>query len=126
MSTAEKELKDLQKRIIGVLRKLSIYWPPKRRARNAAKVQVENGSFLNGKPKYKTMFKCAKCGNLTEKGEMDHIEPVIDPITGFVDWNTYIIRLFVDESGYELKCEDCHHQKSNTENKTRRATKKQS
>jgi hypothetical protein len=39
---------------------------------------------------------------------MDHIVPVVDPIRGFVDWDEYIDRLFVEMDGYRCLCKQCH------------------
>lgn len=56
---------------------------------------------------------------------MDHIDPVIDIDIGFVDWNTYIERLFVGVEGWQLLCTGCHQLKTSLEQEYRRATKKE-
>jgi 5-methylcytosine-specific restriction endonuclease McrA len=68
------------------------------------------------------MYKCANCSKIFNRGEiqLDHVAPVIDPTTGFIDWNTYISRLFADESGWQVLCRGCHQAKSNAENRVRR------
>ena len=43
---------------------------------------------------------------------MDHRSPVVDPQTGFVDWNTYIERMYREEEDYDCLCDECHSQKS--------------
>lgn len=60
----------------------------------------------------RVMYRCAECGRLffdyeylpaknglkkTSMVAIDHIEPIVDPKTGFVDWNTYIDRCFNGE-----------------------------
>jgi hypothetical protein len=55
---------------------------------------------------------------------LDHIEPVVDPHLGFVDWNNYIERLFCEASGFQVLCKTCHSAKSKRENEIRRLTKK--
>jgi DNA-directed RNA polymerase beta' subunit len=74
----------------------------------------------------KTMYKCNSCGGNFEAKDthMDHIESVIDVQVGFVDWNTYISRLFVDVDGYQLLCSGCHLIKTTMENEMRREFKK--
>lgn len=54
------------------------------------------------------------------KSECDHIESVVEVGVGFVDWNTYIERLFCTEDGYQILCSDCHKEKSLKENKKRK------
>ena len=45
----------------------------------------------------------------------DHREPIVDPSVGFVDWNTWIERCFIELNGYDALCYDCHTIKSNKE-----------
>ena len=70
-------------------------------------------------------FECAECkGHFPQKlMAADHINPVVDPSVGFVDWNTFIDRLFIELEGYQALCKDCHTLKTNKEKdvaKTRR------
>ena len=51
--------------------------------------------------------------------EIDHIDPVIDPKTGFVDFNTYIARRWVPAECYQALCKDCHSKKSAEEDEER-------
>lgn len=44
----------------------------------------------------------------------DHIIPVVGP-EGFIDFNTFITRLFVEKDGYQALCEKCHAQITNKE-----------
>lgn len=119
----EQRLKSL---IIAKLREASRYWPPKKKARDAAKVKVEIGKFKNGKPKTALKYKCNSCAQLFDREDthMDHIEPVIDPLIGFQDWNTYIFRLFVMEDKFQCLCSNCHKDKTKKENEVRKKIKK--
>lgn len=67
------------------------------------------------------VYKCAFCGGEfgPKQVHVDHIQPVIDPNQGFVDWNTYIERLFCNYDGWQVLCIDCHQIKSTAENATR-------
>lgn len=67
-------------------------------------------------------YKCAHCqGEFTSTNiEVDHINPVVDPKIGFVDWNTYITRLFCEKSNYQALCKTCHKIKSAQEKKERK------
>jgi 5-methylcytosine-specific restriction endonuclease McrA len=72
-------------------------------------------------------YQCAHCKQIFGRQEIavDHIAPVICPKAGFVDWNTYIARLFVPKGKLQVLCRtNCHQTKSNKENKTRRQVKK--
>lgn len=55
---------------------------------------------------------------------MDHVLPVVDPVIGFVDWNTYIPRMYPMEDGFQPLCNTCHDVKTLSENKGRRRKKK--
>lgn len=121
-----RKRKTLQQLIIPRLRDLSRYWYEKKEARNAAKVKVEIGTFANGKPKFKVMFRCESCqGTFDIKDtHMDHKVPVIDPDIGFIDWNTYIARLFTTKDNYACLCTECHASKTFLENEIRKEARK--
>lgn len=75
------------------------------------------------------VYKCACCGAEGPKtlpplegrkrrrnnAAVDHINPVIDPAVGFVDWDTVIERLFCEVEGFQVLCWACHHAKTNEE-----------
>ena len=46
---------------------------------------------------------------------VDHIDPVVDPIIGFVDLNTYFNRLWCSRSNLQKICGECHRIKTNAE-----------
>lgn len=46
---------------------------------------------------------------------VDHIDPVVDPEVGFVDFNTYIKRMWCDPSKLQKICGECHRKKTNEE-----------
>jgi 5-methylcytosine-specific restriction endonuclease McrA len=50
--------------------------------------------------------------------EVDHIIPVVDPKVGFVDWNTFIERLFTERDNFQTLCKPCHKKKSRAEKAT--------
>lgn len=120
-------------KIMGMARKLFRYHPLRKQAKDRAKVAPYT-------------FKCEKCGNLhfnppknvskasqdkaAELGaywgkvHVDHIDCVVDPLIGFVDWNTYFNRLFCSLDNLQVLCEDCHKEKSGKENEIRRKNRK--
>lgn len=115
----------LQGFIIPKLRNIARMWPEKNKARARAARKVKVGVFKNGKDELRTMFECSACKEVFPKEEtqMDHTEPVVE-VSGFVDWNTYISRLFCDANGYTCMCKSCHLIKSLSENDERREIKK--
>lgn len=59
-------------------------------------------------------------GNKKPNVFVDHIEPVVNPETGFVSWDEYIERLFVEEDGLQVLCKECHDKKTKEEKERRR------
>lgn len=108
------------------LRNIARMWPEKNKARAKAVRRVPVGTFKNGKTEYRTMYECAVCHELFTKEEtqMDHIISVVDPATGFIDWNTYIERLFCGAENYACLCKADHFLKTSLENEERREVKK--
>lgn len=99
----------LQTFVMGVLRRASVRWPP----RNVVRLQARRE---RGK------YECAGCGELfgPKVIKIDHIDPVIDPVTGFTTWDNHISRLFCGADGLQVLCKPCHDEKSKEENKIRR------
>jgi len=95
--------------IVGALRRASSRWGPKNDAKGKARVR-------------RGEYECALCKTLgpatlpPEEGKKrrrnnaaaDHINPVVDPRIGFVDWNTFIERLFCEVDGFQILCHECH------------------
>ena len=82
-------------------------WPLKYEALREAQV----GKKINeASGRIAMHFKCAECdGEFPNKQvAVDHIEPVVDPTIGFVDWNTFIERLYIELEGFQVLCHDCH------------------
>jgi hypothetical protein len=104
---------DKQKWVINALRRISYRWPPRWAAKVAAR--IERGKY-----------RCAMCDQpVRDKDvEMDHVQPVVDPLTGYVNLDVYVDRLLPQEEGWQCLCQDCHYKKSGKENKVRRKTKK--
>lgn len=111
------------------------------------KIWQYSGEYKESKLKYKVdimLFKCNICKCLMyegtsqasldkyidkygksvimETGQLDHIEPVVDPKEGFRDWNNWIDRLFLNRMQY--LCKPCHKSKSLDENLIRKAVRK--
>lgn len=83
-------------------------------------------------------YVCAECGDVgpatlpPDSGQsrrrnnaaVDHIDPVVCPTTGFVDWNTYIDRMFLEIEGYQVLCYKCHGTKTRDERAVRTEMRK--
>lgn len=108
--------------IIAVLRQGTRRYPPKYETLNAAKTEKK----INPKTKRLAQhYACAKCKKDWPQKEVqtDHILPVVDPGQGFIDWNTYIARLFCDKDNLQVLCKSCHEKKSAKEKLKRTSTK---
>ena len=54
---------------------------------------------------------------------VDHIKPVICPVSGFTSWDDMIERMFVEGSGFQILCKSCHDKKTGDERKIRKESK---
>ena len=97
--------------ITSALRTATQRWPPKFEALKEALL----GRKVNAKTgKLAQHFECAKCkqGFVSKDIQVDHKKPVVDPKKGFVDWETYIDRLFCESSNLQVLCKPCHKVKT--------------
>lgn len=62
-------------------------------------------------------YRCNVCGSFVGSTlvSVDHINPVVSVSEGFIDFNTFIERLFCDASNLQVICDDCHNTKTQTE-----------
>lgn len=81
------------------------------------------------RPRVKTWVKCAICGGLDAKSniDVDHKSPVI-PINSSMAEMTLqeiVSRLWCDKKDLQTACPPCHDEKTKEENKARRQYKKE-
>jgi 5-methylcytosine-specific restriction endonuclease McrA len=103
--------------ITTALRSAMRRYPPKYECINAAYV----GKKINKKSgRSAKHYKCNKCkGDFPSTDiNVDHIDPVVSN-EGFVDWNTFIERLFCKVENLQVLCIECHKQKSKEERNKR-------
>ena len=81
---------------------------------------------MAGAHRERGQWECCQCKGLFKREQLhgDHTIPVVDPSTGFTDWNQYIERLFLGQ--IQPLCIECHKQKSERENSVRRTKRKAS
>ncbi len=62
-------------------------------------------------------YRCNVCQSYvgSTKVSVDHIVPVVSVSEGFVDFNTFIARLFCDASNLQVICDSCHGIKTQSE-----------
>ena len=109
--------------IINALRGATRKWGPMYQVRK--KARIEHGlywcaGYKRKKHKVQATLPPPKGKkNRINNSVIDHINPVVDPETGFIDWNTLVSRMFVEEDGLQLLCHDCHLRKTKDERKKR-------
>lgn len=110
MSTKDSRFRSF---LMSHLRKASRFWKP-------SDVCITNSRVFRGG------HTCAICKTIHKRKDMkkDHIEPVV-PIGGFLSWDDIINRLFVEESGWQAICKECHEKKTKEENDKRKALRKE-
>jgi len=92
-------------------------WPPKFQCIRDAFVKHGINPETGRKCK---LCRCSSCQNLFPQGKLraDHILPCVGP-EGFIDWNTFIARIYVEANGFQALCDACHHIKSQEERAAR-------
>ena len=94
-------------------------WPPKYEA--IRKAYVGDGVNPSTGRKCK-LHLCPECGGTFPQNGMqaDHVIAVVGP-EGFVSWNLFIERLFVEAEGFRAVCRACHKRITDAERAERAA-----
>lgn len=101
--------------IRGALRRLfarsPAVWECLRAVRREVPKHKKDGSLAK---KPAVQYLCGICGTWTgsTKIAVDHKEPVISVIDGFVNWETFIDRLFCEKENLQPCCATCHKSKT--------------
>lgn len=111
--------------IVSVLRAGSRRWPPKYETLNAAKTEKKTNARTGRMAQH---YRCNACKQEfpAKEVQVDHKKPVIDPTVGFVDWNTFIERMFCGKDNLQVLCKSCHDTKTQKEKKKANARKQNS
>ena len=98
--------------ITSALRRASSRWAPKYTTKKNARTA-------------RNTYTCSLCSKSVGNKDIkiDHIHPVVDPTKGFVSWDSFIERLFVEMDGYQAICVTCHDKKTSEERLVRKAAK---
>jgi 5-methylcytosine-specific restriction endonuclease McrA len=67
-------------------------------------------------------YKCACCKKefVAADVQVDHIQPVVNPKTGFTTWEEYINNMFCEKSNLQVLCKPCHSVKTQEEKEERK------
>lgn len=100
--------------IKSALRSASQRWPPKFEALKDALTSKKENKKTGRQANH---YKCNKCKKEfpAKDVQVDHIEPVINPSIGFINWDEVISRMFCEKDGFQVLCKDCHKEKTNAE-----------
>jgi len=84
------------------------------------KVRRERPWFKSdGSPaaKPRVEYLCATCNQwfMGKDIQVDHLDPVVDPLVGFLSWDVFVSRLFCDISNLSVICKNDHKFKTNAE-----------
>ena len=109
--------------IKSALRSKSRFWKPLSDTLKEAK--VARGLYLCNVCKQEVPVSHVVNGKRRKNIMVDHVNPVVDPKTGFVDWNQFIENLFCETDNLQAICSDCHDVKTKTERASRPNNKKE-
>jgi 5-methylcytosine-specific restriction endonuclease McrA len=76
--------------------------------------EVKRNTRIPGKSGW---FNCQTCGRDTEKICIDHIVPVGKQPTCYLDFGSWLVKLFCGSENLEGICSDCHKEKTKEERK---------
>lgn len=108
--------------ITGTLRGGFRKYPPKYECLKAAYI----GKKINEKTKrLSSHYVCKSCNKEypTSEVNVDHINPVVNPETGFTTWDEYIDNMYCSIENLQVLCDECHDIKTREENTIRKETR---
>lgn len=107
----------------GHLRRASRFWKPiSDTIKNA---RVRKGIYLCNGCKQEVTASIVVDGKRVKNVFCDHINPVVDPETGFSGWDSFVNNLYCELDNLQLLCKSCHDHKSKTERSIRSNNKKE-
>lgn len=97
----------------GHLRKASRWWKPVTDTLKAA--NLRRGVYLCNGCKEEVPKSIVVNGKRVNNISVDHRESIVNPTTGFSDWNDFIKNLFCESENLQVLCKSCHDSKSQQE-----------
>lgn len=97
--------------VVSVLRSGTRKYPPKYETLNEAKTEKKTNIKTGRLAQH---YQCKACqGEFSAKDvQVDHIQDVVDPLVGFIDWDTYIKRMYCGKDNLQVLCVPCHSLKT--------------
>lgn len=99
--------------IKSALRGATRKWPPKNTT--LQKARVSKGNYLCAGCKQVVPVTVKKDNKRVRNVFVDHIDPIVSPSEGFISWDKVIERMFCEEEGFQVLCDQCHKQKTSKE-----------
>lgn len=96
--------------IISLLRQGSRRWAPIQQVKKEA--NTKRGFYLCASCKEEVPLTIKEGRKRVQNIFVDHIDPIVDPEVGFVNWDTYVERMFCEKDKLQLLCKKCHDIKS--------------
>ena len=96
--------------IKSLLRKGTQRWGPKNTT--LQKARVSKGNYLCEGCKQVVPVTVKKDNKRVRNVFVDHIEPIVSPSEGFISWDKVIERMFCEEDGFQVLCDQCHKRKT--------------
>ena len=107
----------------SALRSKSRFWKPL--SDTVKEARVRKGVYLCNGCKQEVPKSVVIEGKRTNNIFCDHVKPVVDPVEGFVGWNSFINNLYCERENLQVLCKDCHDKKSKDERTVRSNNKKE-
>lgn len=107
----------------GHLRRASRWWKPI--GDTIKNARVSKGVYLCNGCNQHVGASTVVDGKRVKNVFCDHINPVVDPITGFSGWDDFVNNLYCEQENLQLLCKSCHDLKSKTEREIAKSNKKE-
>lgn len=106
---------NIERTVRGAIRRVFARSPVKREVLMASRREVPKYNADNTRSKKDAVqYLCSVCETWTKSTavSVDHIEPVVGVDEGFVDYNTFVARVFCPKENLQVICDGCHDKKT--------------